>query len=179
MKILKKILIIIAILIVIPLIGALFVKGDYAVERQVVINKPKGDVFNYIKYVKNQDNYSVWNQRDPAMKKDFKGTDGTVGFVYAWVSENKKVGTGQQEITSIKDGERIDMKLTFKVPFEATDYGYLITEPAGENSTNVKWGFTGKMPYPFNFMCLFMDMDKEVGPDLQGGLNNLKAVLEK
>lgn len=178
MKILKKVLIIIAILIAIPLITALFIKGDYAVERSVVVNKPKQDVFNYLKYIKNQDNFSVWNQKDPGMKKDYKGTDGTVGFVYSWKG-NKEVGTGEQEIMKITEGERMDMQLRFKEPFEATDNAYLTTEPSGDNQTKVKWGFTGTMPYPFNFFCLFMDMDKEVGPDLQGGLDNLKRVLEK
>ncbi len=35
------------------------------------------------------------------------------------------------------------------------------------------------MPYPSNFMLLFIDMDTELGKDLQDGLNNLKAILEK
>ena len=53
------------------------------------------------------------------------------------------------------------------------------TQPPAENQTKVKWGFTGKMPYPMNLMCAFMDMDKMIGGDLQKGLDNLKVVLEK
>ena len=119
MRILKKIIIVIAILIAIPLVVALFVKKDYAIERQIVINKPKQDVFNYIKFLKNQDNYSKWNMVDPNMKKAYTGTDGTVGFISAWESNNKNIGVGEQEIIKITDGERIDIKLRFKVPFEA------------------------------------------------------------
>src|SRR5688572_18337268 len=118
MKILKKVLIVIAIIIDIPLIVALFVKGDYAEERHVVINKPKQEVFDYIKHIKNQDNYSVWAQKDPDMKKEYKGTDATVGFVSAW-DGNKEVGRGEQEITNIVEGERIDVKLRFKEPLNA------------------------------------------------------------
>ena len=179
MKILKKILVVIVILIAIPLIVALFVKKDYAVERQVTINKSKQEVFDYVKFIKNQDNYSVWNAKDPKMKKDYKGTDGTVGFISSWDSENNDVGKGEQEIVKIVEGERLDAKLRFKKPFEAEDDAYMITEAAGENQTKVKWGFTGAFPYPMNFMCLFMDMDKEVGKDLEAGLANLKGVLEK
>ena len=179
MKILKRILIALAIIIAIPLIIALFVKKDYAVERQITIGKPKQQVFDYIKFIKNQDNYSVWAKKDPAMKKKYKGTDGTAGFVSAWESENKEVGKGEQEIVKITDGERLDVKLRFKIPFEAQDDAYMITESTGENQTKVKWGFTGTMPYPFNLMCLFFDMDKEVGKDLEGGLANLKGILEK
>lgn len=38
---------------------------------------------------------------------------------------------------------------------------------------------SGTMSYPFNVMRLFMNMDKMIGEDLQTGLNNLKAQLEK
>src|ERR1700757_4744620 len=98
MKILKRILIVIAVLIAIPLIVALFTKKDYAIEREVVINKPKQDVFNYIKMLKNQPNYSKWAMDDPNAKMTFTGTDGTVGFISAW--ESNKVGKGEQQITA-------------------------------------------------------------------------------
>ncbi|MBK7099818.1 MAG: SRPBCC family protein [Sphingobacteriales bacterium] len=179
MRILKKILIVVGILIAIPLIVALFVKKEYAVERKIVINKPKTEVFEYIKFLKNQDNYSKWNKIDPNMKKSYKGTDGTVGFVSAWESKNENVGVGEQEILKITEGERIDMKLRFKVPFEAQDDAYMMTEDAGNNQTKVRWGFKGAFPYPMNLMGLFMDMDKEVGGDLETGLQNLKTLLEK
>ena len=178
MKILKRVLIAVVILIAVPLIVALFVKKDYAVEREVTINKPKEEVFSYIKFLKNQDNFSVWNKRDPNIKKEYKGTNGIVGFVYSWDSQDKHVGKGEQEIVKITEGERMDVVLRFKVPFEAQDNGYFITETAGENQTKVKWGFSGTMPYPFNIMCLFMDMDKEVGGDMEKGLTALKGVLE-
>ena len=111
MKILKKILIVIAIIIAIPLVVALFVKKDYAVEREIVINKPKQDVWEYVKYIKNQDYYSKWNMADPNMKKSYSGTDGTVGFISSWESTDENVGVGEQEILKITEGERMDVKL--------------------------------------------------------------------
>lgn len=83
MKILKGLLILIVVLLAAVLIIALFVKKDYQLQRSVVINRPIDTVFNYIKYLKNQDHYSVWNKLDPAMAKSYKGTDGAVGFVYS------------------------------------------------------------------------------------------------
>lgn len=179
MKILKNILIVIASLIVLLLIVALFVKKDYAVVREVTINKPKQEVFDYVKYLKNQDSYSKWAMMDPNMKKEYRGTDGTVGFVSAWDSEKSDVGKGEQEIKKIAEGERLDFELRFIKPFEATDYAYMTTETAGTDQTKVKWGFNGKMNYPMNLMLLFMNMDKMLGDDLQTGLSNLKTVLEK
>ncbi len=179
MKTLKKILIGIAIIIALPFVVALFVKNDYAVQREITINKPKTEVFEYIKYLKNQDNYSKWNNMDPDMKKSYIGTDGTVGFIYHWESENENLGTGEQEIKKITEGERVDFELRFIKPFEATEPAFMTTETVNENQTKVTWGFSGHMNYPLNIMMLFMDFEKMIGDDLDYGLTNLKAQLEK
>lgn len=178
MKILKTILIAVGILIAVPLIVAIFVKKDYEVEREITIDKPKEEVFDYVKFLKNQDNYSKWATMDPDMKKTYRGTDGTVGFVSAWESDNKDVGKGEQEIKKITDGERIDFELRFFEPFESTEPAYMTTESVSENQTKVKWGFSGHMDYPMNIMMLFMDFEKMIGDDLDTGLKNLKAELE-
>lgn len=180
MKVVKTLLIGMGIIIALPFIIALFLKNDYAIEREITIAKPNDTVFNYIKFIKNQNYYSKWNMTDPNMKQTYRGgADGTVGFVSAWDSKNKQVGVGEQEITKIEEGKRIEMKLRFKVPFEAEDNAYMSTEMIDSNSTKVKWGFTGSFPYPMNIMQLFMDMDKTVGADLEIGLKNLKGILDK
>ncbi len=179
MKILKKLGIGILAIVAILLIVAVFIKKEYAVEREVSINKPLADVFAYVRNIKNQNYYSVWNLKDPNSKQDFKGTDGTVGFIASWDSKNDEVGQGEQEIKNIVEGSRIDMELRFTRPFKATDHGYLITESVNENQTKVKWGFTGKMDYPMNLMLVLMDMEGMIGNDMQAGLTNLKNILEK
>lgn len=179
MKIIRGLLFVVVALIIIALITALFVKSAYTVEREVLINKPKQEVFEYIKYLKNQDNYSKWNQLDPNMKKSYQGTDGMPGFVYAWESEQDNVGKGEQEIKNMVKGERIDFEVRFKEPIESTSPLYMTTTEVGDNETRVKWGMKGKVPYPMNLMLLFMDMETMIGNDLQTGLNNLKRVLEQ
>lgn len=179
MKALKIILVVIGFIIAIPLFTAIFVKKDYAVEREITINIPKEEVFDYIKLLKNQDNFSKWATMDPAMVKTYKGTDGTVGFVSRWESKLDDVGTGEQEIKKIVEGERIDFELRFIAPFESISPAYMSTEAVSENQTKVKWGFNGRMKYPMNLMMLFMDFEKMIGDDLQTGLSNLKTQLEK
>jgi uncharacterized protein YndB with AHSA1/START domain len=176
MKTVKKILIGIVILIAIPLIVALFVKKEYVIEREVTINKPKEQVFDYVKHLRNQDNYSKWVRMDPNMKKDFRGTDGTVGFVYAW-DGNDDAGKGEQEIKNIKEGERVDVEIRFEKPMEGIATAPIITEAISPNQTKVKWGMAGKSNYPMNFMNLFMD--GILGKDIEASLNSLKGILEK
>ena len=178
MKVLKRVLIVLAIIIAIPLILAAFLNKNFDVSREVTISKPNADVFAYIRCLKNQDYYSVWNQLDPDMKKDYKGTDGEVGFVASWESTDENVGKGSQEITSIKEGSSLETHLTFKEPFESESDAYMLTEAKGEGATTVKWGVKGTFAYPMNLMLLFWDMDAEMGPDLENGLKNLKTVLE-
>lgn len=176
MKTFKKILLVILIIIAIPLVIALFVKKDYSVERTITINKPKQAVFDYVKHLKNQDNYSKWVRLDPTMKKDFRGTDGTVGFVYAW-DGNKEAGKGEQEIKEIKDGERVDVEVRFEKPFEGIATAPIITEAVSQEQTKVTWGMKGKSSYPMNFMNLFMD--GILGKDIETSLDTLKQILEK
>ncbi|GAB4256881.1 MAG: hypothetical protein Kow0079_14040 [Vicingaceae bacterium] len=179
MKFLKYLLIGIVIIIVSILVIAGFMDTTYAVKRSITINRPKSEVFEYVKYLKNQENYSVWAQMDPNMKRTFTGTDGTVGFISAWESENEDVGKGEQEITGIKEGALIDYELRFYEPFETKDHAYISFEKVENNQTKLVWGFDGKMSYPMNIMLLFMDMDGMLGKDLQQGLDNLKVLMEK
>ncbi|MCB1201930.1 MAG: SRPBCC family protein [Leptospiraceae bacterium] len=179
MKALKKVFLVIAVLIAGVAILAGVAKKEYSVQRQIEINKPHTEVFSYLKFLKNQDNFSVWAARDPNMKKEFRGTDGTIGFVSAWDSTNEEVGKGEQEIKKITENERIDYELRFLKPFESTEQAYFTTEATSDNSTVVTWGFNGKMPYPMNLMLLFMDFDAMLGKDFDSGLSKLKAILEK
>lgn len=179
MKIIKGILFTILGIIALALIVALFMPKQYAVEREVVINQPKDTVFNYVKYLKNQDNFSVWSKTDPNMKKTFTGVDGTIGAIAAWESDNEEVGVGEQEIINIAEGKQIDFELRFKVPFESTAKAYMITEVISPNETKTKWGFKGAMDYPMNLMLPILQMEKLIGNDLQTGLENLKIILEK
>src|SRR3546814_7066188 len=137
MKTLKTILVILAIIGAIPLIAALFVKREFTSERQITVNKPKQEVFDYIKHLSNQKDYDVWHKMDPNAVTTASGTDGTVGFVHAW--DGTKIGKGEQEITNIVEGERMDTQLRFKEPFESEASCYLLTEAQGESTTFVKW----------------------------------------
>ncbi|MBX3101469.1 MAG: SRPBCC family protein [Bacteroidetes bacterium] len=177
MKILKYTLLGLLGLIVALLLLALIVKSDYSMERSVEINKPRSDVFAYLKMLRNHEQFTVWPKMDPDIKTSYKGTDGTVGAVYYW--EGPKMGKGEQEITQIAEDKRIDYALRFKEPMEADDTAYFLLEDSPKGGTLVKWGFAGKMPYPMNLMLLFMDMEEMMGKDLQQGLDNLKEILEK
>ncbi len=145
------------------------------IEKSIDIYRSTEEVFEYLRYTRNQDYFSVWNMKDPGMKKEFKGTDGTVGFIYRWDSTNKNVGSGEQEIIGIDEGKSIAYALRFTRPMQNT--GQVKFQVSGkEKTTSVTWVFDSPAKFP---MSLFSPIFKKMlGKDLEKGLNNLKRILE-
>ena len=159
------------------LILALLAPKTYDVSRSIVIEQPTDKVFKVLRSLQEQDKWSPWGKRDPNMHKEYRGTDGEVGSVSYWRG-NKEVGEGEQEITKIIDGERIEGELRFLKPWKSESDCYFETKDTGSDATEVTWGFSGKNKFPFSIMMLFMSMDKMVGKDFEQGLSTLKSMLE-
>ncbi|RYD90088.1 MAG: polyketide cyclase [Sphingobacteriales bacterium] len=176
MRILKRIFLFLLLVAAIGLIAGLFMSKEMNIEQTVAINKPADAVFAYVKYLKNQNDFSKWAQMDPAMHKEFHGTDGQPGFVSAWEG-NKDVGKGEQTIRSIDEaGHRIEFAVHFIKPFESNADSFMEATDKGNGTSEVRWGFASRMPYPMNVLAPFLKGSVE--KDLQTGLQNLKRRLE-
>lgn len=177
MQILKKILIGLAALVALFLIVAALTPRKYTVSVTETINKPKQEVYDYVKILKNQESYSVWVLEDPNSKLTYTGTDGTVGAGQAWDSQNENVGAGNMIISAMTD-ERIDIDLTFIRPFESKAKSSNIIKSVNENQTTLTTEFYADEPFPMNFMGYWMgrgyieDAEKK-------NLANIKRILEK
>ena len=89
--------------IILFLIIGVFTKKDYKVGRDIIINRSKASVFEFLKLLKNQNKFNYWASLDPNMKTKFTGTDGKEGFLSAWDSDNKNVGRGDPKGRQPKD----------------------------------------------------------------------------
>ncbi|HTM99860.1 MAG TPA: SRPBCC family protein [Pedobacter sp.] len=176
MNILLSILLFIVVLIVFLLFLALIVKKEYTIQRDINIRKPIREVFDYVKLVKNQEQYSKWVMLDPNVKLDYRGIDGTIGFISAWEG-NKQAGKGEQEIKKIEALKLINMEVRFEKPFKNIAQINMYTTAINENETNVKWEMVGSNKYPMTLFNLFID--NLLGKDLSESLSNLKRILEK
>ena len=165
-------------ILILLILLAIIAPKKFHLERSIVVEKPIAEVFHYLKSVKNQNDWSPWKKKDPDMKQEFFGEDGTVGFISRWEG-NKDVGVGEQEIKRIVENEQIDTELRFFKPWKSVSDAFLKVREINSNSTEVIWGFSGVNKVPFNIMMLFFNMDKTVGKDFDEGLNDLKQVLEK
>ncbi|MGB2761743.1 MAG: SRPBCC family protein, partial [Maribacter stanieri] len=137
------------------------------------VGQPPELVWEHLKFLKKQQEWSPWAQKDPNMELKFTGEDGSVGAISQW-NGNKDVGEGEQEITRIVEGKRIEQDLRFFKPYKSQSDCYMNLDALDGNKSKVTWGFSGKNKFPMSIMMLFMSMDKMVGKDFEQGLQNLK-----
>jgi len=170
------ILLVVAGIIALLLIIALFMKREHYVNREIIINAPRQKVFDYVRLLKNQDEFNKHAMAGPDRKREFKGTDGTVGYIYAW-SGNKNAGVGEKEIKNIIEGKRIETEIRFVKPMTATASIIMETESLSDNQTKVTWSNAGRLKYPVNIFIPMME--KSVAKDMASSLSTLKNILEK
>jgi hypothetical protein len=176
MTTLITILLVVAGIIALPLIIAVFMKREHYVKREIIINAPRQKVFDYVKLLKNQDEFNKHAMAAPDRKREFRGADGTVGYIYAW-SGDKNAGVGEKEIKNIIEGKRIEMEIRFVKPMSATACIIMETESLSDNQTKVSWSNAGVLKHPFNIMIPMME--KHVAKDMDSSLSTLKNILEK
>lgn len=174
----KYFLMILGVLVVVIVVLGFVAPKAFTIEKTVVIEKPRFFVFDRIRFLKSHEAWNPWTKKDPNIKYSWKGNDGTVGFLYSWVGNNK-VGTGEQEIKNIVEGERIDYELRFKEPMQAIHHSSLITTEDGDKKTKLTWTMKGDMHFPGNIMFMVFGMQHKLEDDFEEGLNIFKAILEK
>src|SRR5436190_23452647 len=84
MDIINTILLVVAGMIALLLIFGLFMRRQHYVKREIIIHAPRQKVFDYIKLLRNQDEFNKHAMAGPDRNREFKGTDGTIGYVYSW-----------------------------------------------------------------------------------------------
>lgn len=170
------ILLVVAGLLALLLFIALFMKREHYVNREIIIHAPRQKVFDFLKLLKNQDQFNKWAKTDPDRTEQFRGTDGTIGYIYAW-SGNKGAGEGEKEIKDIVEGKRIETEIRFTKPMRISAYVIMETESLSDSQTQVTMSNAGTLKYPLNILIPLAE--KSFAKDLDESLSTLKALLEK
>jgi hypothetical protein len=173
---LKKILIIVAVLIVGFLILVAVQPGDFRVSRSTVIAAPVDAMFPQVNELKKWEAWSPWGKLDPAMKQTYEGPPAGKGATSSWAG-NSQVGEGRMTITESRPNELVQFKLEFFKPMAGVcDTTFTFKPSAGQ--TEVTWTMSGKNNYVAKAMCLFVSMDKMVGGQFEQGLATMKSLVE-
>ncbi len=171
------ILIALIVLIAIALILASTKPDTFRIERSINIKALPEKIFPLIADFHNMQTWSAWENIDPAMKRSFTGAASGKGAKYAW-DGNKEIGQGSMEILEATPLSKVLIKLDFYKPFEAHNMAEFTLTPHGETTT-VNHAMFGPSPFISKLMCLFINMEKMVGPKFEEGLANMKAIAEK
>lgn len=174
---LKKILGVVA-LVVLAFLGYVATRpGTYAVGRSTVVAAPPDAVYALVADFRRWAEWSPWEKLDPAMKKDFSGAAGTAGASYHWAG-NDEVGEGRMTITEARAPGRIAYRLEFLKPWESVSTTAFELSPEG-GGTRVSWSMAGEVGFTEKLFSVFVDMDAMIGKDFEAGLAALKGVAEK
>ena len=174
MRILKVIMIIIAVFALIILGGILVLPSASHVERSTVIDAPRSEVYAALNGFENFNKWSPWAQIDPDNTEySFEGPSTGVGAKMSWTSTNSDVGSGSQEIVESTDSE-IKVEMYFD-GFDDPAYAAYVLEDEGAG-TKVTWTFDTELSGFGKFWGLMMD--GMLGPQYDQGLSNMKSMIE-
>jgi hypothetical protein len=173
---LKKILIILAV-IVLAFVGFVAMRpSEFRVTRTAAISAPAAAVFAQVNDFHNWEAWSPWAKLDPAARTSFEGPPAGTGAIFRWAG-NHEIGEGSMTITESHPSELSRIKLEFLKPFAATSTAEFTFKPEGDQ-TVVTWSMTGRNNFIGKALCLFMNMDKMVGGMYEKGLAQIKSLVE-
>ncbi|ALJ04090.1 hypothetical protein APS56_02485 [Pseudalgibacter alginicilyticus] len=179
MLVLKIAVVVIAIISVLCVI-AIFTAKKYTIKREITLNNSNSEIYEFLRFHKNQKLFNQWLSYDPNTKIEIKGSeDGKKGATLHFSSKSKKTGKGEWETTNLVENKRIDFELRFLEPYTFTANGSLYLKEIGANKTNLLWEYHSGMDWPMNITLLFMDMDKIIGKDIEASLAKIKSNTEK
>lgn len=157
---------------------SIFAPKTYVVERTIYIERPLEEVYDFLRFLRNQEEWVKRKHQDPDMKKTYSGEDGKIGFQFTWDSKIKEVGAGQETITVLEHNDVIYTKLEYHRPIKSESTTFMRMLSVGDTATEVTWGITGDIHTPYNAVLLFVNMDKQLGKSYEEDLSNLKRILE-
>jgi uncharacterized protein YndB with AHSA1/START domain len=174
---LKIIGIIIIVAIAAILIFAAMQPDSFRVQRSATIKAPPEKVFAQINDFHRWEAWSPWEKIDPAVKRNYSGTESGKGAVYGWEGNNE-IGQGRMEVIESTPSSKLLVKIEFIKPFAAINTVEFNLAQNGENTT-VTQAMYGPSPFISKLMGLFFSMDKMVGGKYEEGLASLKTIAEK
>jgi uncharacterized protein YndB with AHSA1/START domain len=152
-----------------------FLPSSFSVERSIDIDASPKKIYDLVVEPRQWEKWTVWQRRDPAMKITYSGPPFGMGARWSW--QSKSEGNGSMEITRVEPERSVQYALFFS-DFGMRSTGLIRIEPKGAG-THVTWTSSGDVGgNPLKHYLAAM-MERMVGPDLEGGLANLRAVAAK
>ena len=172
----KKVLIAVGVLIALFAVFVAMQPSEFRIERSIAIAAEPGSIFPLVNDLQRSTAWSPWEKLDPAIKRSFAGPASGVGAIYSWEG-NDAVGAGRLTIVESEPNARVKTRLENFRPFESTSTLEVVLTAQG-GTTRVQWSLSGPMKFVEKAVCLFVSMEKILGPKFEEGLGMLKGLAE-
>ncbi|NND94776.1 MAG: hypothetical protein HKN45_07895 [Flavobacteriales bacterium] len=177
MKALKIILFIIAVLILLFIILGFIGPKTYDVSRSIELDAPIEMVYEQVSDLSNMVDWDPWKEQMPDMKTTINGPGDEVGSYRRWESSES---VGEEWLVELIPNKSVETELRFIEPFEMTSKGYHDLETTEDGKTSLSIGFKGENSFMGRAMSMLpgMNMDAQIGPMFEKGLQNISGILE-
>lgn len=147
-------------------------KGNFDVERTMLIKSPKSTVFNYVNDFRNWESFGSWKKEDPEMKFYYPNTTVGKGASYSWKGKNSE---GIIKTISVSLNEKIQQNMVSN----GTNSTVYWTFKDTLGGTKVNWRSKGSMSFSFKVYSVFKGgVDKVIGNMYEKSLTNLDRTLD-
>ncbi len=146
------------------------------ISRELLIKASPEAIFPFINSSRKANDWMPWSESDPQVVTVYSGPEEGLGSKSSWESPGK-MGTGQAVVVESVLNQVVKTQLTYTKPMEMEQLAEVSLTPNPEG-TFVRWSVSGNNNFIGRLVCVFMNMDKEVGGNFEKGLNKLKTLVE-
>ena len=157
MNYLKRIAVILLLFLIIIVAISFFLPSSFHMERKIIINADKEQVFKQVNDLKNWGNWSVWALKDPTIynnEEAFSSQHKGSGASFNWDSKNDELGSGSIKIVLSTTNKYIENSIDLGMSEITGTWNF----NDAEGGVEVVWGMDVDFGFnPFSkFFGLFM-----------------------
>jgi effector-binding domain-containing protein len=160
------------------LVAGLFIPHDHTSTTVTTINAKASDIFPHLIQIKKIKAWKNWmsDEVEIEAKDDLLHK----GSIIKWKSIAPEGGIGIHLVTGLEQNKSIEFKTEIEKPKTSTSYSSFHLNKSGQ-STEVRWDHHISIPYPFNVLAAFKDVDgalTKTKNEVDADFNSLKAIVE-
>ncbi len=147
-------------------------KGNFDVERSIVIKSPRTTVFSYVNDFRNWETFGSWKKEDPSMTFQYPKNTVGQGGSYSWSGNDNE---GEMKTTAVVTNQLIRQKMNYNGTEGIVNWTFKDTT----GGTKVTWRVKGVMNFSFKVNSILSDGASQVfGSMYEKSLANLGKTID-
>ncbi len=172
MRILKYLFLLLLLALFATTIYIATLKGDFNVERSIVIKSPRTTLFNYVNDFRNWETFGSWKKEDPTMTFNYPKSTVGIGGSYTWQGND---GDGDMKTMAVITNKSLHQKMNY----DGTDANVSWEFKDTLGGTKVTWKANGIMNFMFKISSVFKgDASQVFGAMYEKSLANLGKTID-